>query len=196
MVTQEERSQSTRGALMDAGRMLFAERGYAEVSVSELAQRSGVTTGALYHQFGSKEGLFTAIYTELVDDSWGRIVAARNANAQPSLIGDCEAYLNVCSEPAFHRITADAPAVIGWDQLVDGTRAMIRASLTAAYERGEIANPPLEPLVRMLAAAFKEAGVMIATADDPEQARAEASESARHLFAGLLTSGPNTELSR
>jgi hypothetical protein len=37
----------------------------------------------------------------------------------------------------------------------------------------------------MLAAALKEAGVMIATAPDPKAARAEASAGARRLLAGL-----------
>jgi hypothetical protein len=37
----------------------------------------------------------------------------------------------------------------------------------------------------MLGAAFREAGIMIATADDPTQARALASKSAGQLIAGL-----------
>jgi hypothetical protein len=42
----------------------------------------------------------------------------------------------------------------------------------------------------MLAAALKEAGVMIATAPDPAHARAKASASARCLIAGLQRSRP------
>ena len=38
---------------------------------------------------------------------------------------------------------------------------------------------------RMLAAALKEAGVMIATAPDPKKARAEASAGAERLLRGL-----------
>jgi hypothetical protein len=44
---------------------------------------------------------------------------------------------------------------------------------------------PIGSLARMLGAAFKEAGIMIATADDPAQARALASKSAGQLIAGL-----------
>jgi AcrR family transcriptional regulator len=188
MVTQAERSETTRTALMKAGLALFAERGYADVAVGELATRAGVTTGALYHQFGSKEGLFTAIYEGLVQAVWARIVKARDASDQPGLIADCEAYLDACAEPGYYRITADGPAVIGWDRLIDGTRSMIEASLAAARDRGEIADQPIEPLARMLAAALKEAGVIIATAEDPARARAEASESAGQLIRGLLRS--------
>jgi AcrR family transcriptional regulator len=188
MVTQDERNQATRSALRSAGVALFAERGYADVSVNELAKRAGVTTGALYHQFGSKEGLFKAVYAELVQGTWARVLEARDSHGEPSLIADCDAYLDACADPAFHRITIDGPGVIGWDQILDEAQSMIAASLTAARARGEIAELPIDSVSRMLAAALKEAGVMIATAEDPAQARAAASESARRLIAGLLRS--------
>lgn len=186
MASQNERSQATRKALMRAGRELFAHRGYADVSVGEIATRAGVTTGALYHQFAGKEALFTAIYEQLVAAVWARVLSLREASSEPSLIADCEAYLDACAEPEFFRITTDGPAVIGWDRLVEGARAMIEVSLTAALERGEISDAPIEPLARMLAAALKEAGVMIATAEDPASARAEAGEAARRLIRGML----------
>jgi AcrR family transcriptional regulator len=188
MVTQSERSQATRKALRRAGRELFAERGYAAVPVGEIAARAGVSTGAIYHQYASKEGLFKAIYEELVQAAWARVLKLRETGGSPSLMGDCEAYLDACAEPEFHRITADGRSVIGWDSLIEDTRSMIAASLVAAQERGEIGEVPIESMARMLAAALKEAGVMIATADDPVVARVEAGRSAERLIGGLLES--------
>ncbi len=187
MPTQSERNQATRSALIEAGRQLFAERGYADVSVNEIAARAGVTTGALYHQYAGKEALFEAIYNELVQAVWARVLAARERSKQPSLLGDCEAYLDACANPAFNRITIDGPTVIGWDQVLDDAQAMIDASLAAARQRGELRAPPNRSLARMLAAGLKEAAVMIATADDAEKARADARKSARQLVGGLLT---------
>ena len=187
MVSQDERSQATRTALTRAGRQLFAERGYANVSVGEIATRAGVTTGALYHQFTGKQELFAAVYEQLVAAVWARVLSLRVASDEPSLIADCDAYLDACAEPEFFRITADGPTVLGWDRLVDGTRTMIEASLTAARERGEIGPAPIEPLARMLAAALKEAGVMIATSEDPAAARIQAGEAARRLMTGMLS---------
>lgn len=187
MPTHQERTQATRRALLDAGRRLFAEHGYGGVGVGEIAQAAGVTTGAIYHQFGSKEGLFVAVYDELVQATWARIQAARQANDHPNLISDCEAYLDACAEPAFFRITADGPAVLGWDYLVAQTSRLIEVGLTDARDRGEIIDVPLEPLSRMLAAALKEAGVIIATASDPVAARNQASVTAGHLVSGLLS---------
>jgi AcrR family transcriptional regulator len=178
---------------MDAGLDLFAQRGYADVSVSQIATHAGVTTGAIYHHFDGKQGLFSAIYEELVQATWARVLSARESGGGPGLINDCEAYLDACADPSYFRITADGPAVIGWDGLIEGTRRMIEASLAAARARGEIANDaPVESLARMLAAALKEAGVMIATAEDPARARTQASKSAAQLIRGLLVLDPRT----
>ena len=186
MPTQVERADATRRALLDAGLATFQEHGYAAIGVDELCSQAGVTSGALYHHFGSKAGLFRAVYDDLVAGTSARIAASRDANPTPSLAADCEVYLDACSDPAFFRITADAPGVIGWDAILDDTQALIAASLTAAQAGGEVdRDVPIAATARMLAAALKEAGVMIATAADPVTARAEASATARRLLVGL-----------
>ncbi|MGW7353114.1 TetR/AcrR family transcriptional regulator [Streptomyces sp. Z26] len=45
---------------------LFAERGYDRTSVQEIVEASGVTKGALYHYFGSKDDLLHEIYGRLL----------------------------------------------------------------------------------------------------------------------------------
>ncbi len=187
MATQDERNQATRRALLDAARELFAQHGYTEVSVQSVAKRAGVTTGALYHQFGSKEALFTAVYDELVQRVWARVLEARERAGSASLIGDCEAYLDACADPAFNRITIDGPAVIGWDTILTDTQAMIQASLAEALQRGEIDEQPTPALGRMIAAALKEAAVLIATSPDPAADRAAARRGASRLLNGLLS---------
>src|SRR5690348_6847845 len=180
-----------RRALLDAGRALFAQCGYADVGIGEIARQAGATTGAVYHHFGSKAGLFRAVYDELVAGTAQRIAAARRNNPAPNLIADCEVYLDACADPAFFRITADAPIVIGWDAILNDTQKLIAANLATAQADGEIsAALPIPALARMLAAALKEAGVMIATAPDPAQARADASASTRCLIAGLRPTRP------
>lgn len=53
--------ERNREALLLAARDLAAERGYYGVSVEAIAQRAGLTKGAVYSNFGSKFGLFTAM---------------------------------------------------------------------------------------------------------------------------------------
>ena len=191
MPTQAERTETMRRALLDAGRALFARRGYADVGIGEISRHAGATTGAVYHHFGSKAGLFRAVYDELVAGTGERIAAARRNNPAPSLIADCEIYLDACADPAFFRITTDAPTVIGWDAILDDTQKLIATNLAAAQAGGEISPAlPIPTLARMLAAALKEAGVMIASAPDPARARADASASTRCLIAGLRPTRP------
>ncbi len=51
----------------DAGSLeLFAEQGYANTSVQQLVEAAGVTKGALYHYFQSKDDLLFAIYERIL----------------------------------------------------------------------------------------------------------------------------------
>lgn len=145
-----------------------------------------MTTGALYHQFGSKDELLKAAYGQLVEGVGAQVLEARKNGGKPTLLGDCEAYQAACADPAFNRITIDGPAVIGWDQILDQAQSMIEASLTDAKDRGELVDAPTAQLARMLAAALKEAAVIIATADDPAAARRATTISSRKLISGLL----------
>ena len=51
------RAEATRRHLLEVAATTFAERGYAATSMSELVLRSGVTRGAFYFHFKSKEDL-------------------------------------------------------------------------------------------------------------------------------------------
>jgi AcrR family transcriptional regulator len=50
-----------------AAARLFAERGYDQTSVPDLARELGLATGSLYHYFGSKEQLLIEICDQLMD---------------------------------------------------------------------------------------------------------------------------------
>ncbi|MFE4516122.1 ScbR family autoregulator-binding transcription factor [Kitasatospora sp. NPDC056783] len=57
----QERSERTRGRLVEAGAALFDRRGYAGATLGEIAAAAGVTKGALYFHFASKEELAGAV---------------------------------------------------------------------------------------------------------------------------------------
>src|SRR3954469_18602041 len=62
--------RDTRRELLDAALTVFAERGYRDASVDEVAERAGYSKGALYWHFGSKEELFWALLEERVERPW------------------------------------------------------------------------------------------------------------------------------
>ncbi|AZP22743.1 TetR/AcrR family transcriptional regulator [Streptomyces aquilus] len=63
--THWPRSATTQRAVLDAARTLFSERGYENTSINDIVQTSGVSVGSIYHQFGGKLEVFTALANEL-----------------------------------------------------------------------------------------------------------------------------------
>lgn len=57
----QERAEQTRRTLLEAAASLFDERGYAGTSISDIAARSGHTSGAIYFHYASKEKLALAV---------------------------------------------------------------------------------------------------------------------------------------
>jgi AcrR family transcriptional regulator len=192
--TQAERSETTRGALIDAARVLFAERGYAGVATEEIVRAAGVTRGALYHHFEGKRELFAAVYERVEKELSERIaVGALDANPQSPLEAmraGAEMFLDACMEPDVQRIALlDGPSVLGWSRWREIAAAhglgLIEGSLQTAIEAGAIASQPVRPLAHVLMGALDEAAMLIAQADDPEQARREVGQTLDVLLAGL-----------
>jgi AcrR family transcriptional regulator len=188
VATQAERTEATRQALISAALELFGSRGYADVSVDELAAHAEVTTGALYHQFGNKSALFRAVYTQLVETVARDIGDANVDDGGSDLIAGFETYLDACVDPVFQRITLrDGPAVLGWDTVRDDAFVVVLARLQAARDAGQITDQPLDALARMIVGALKEAGFMIAAAENPTVARAAAGVALHNLIGGLAS---------
>ncbi|GAA2307840.1 ScbR family autoregulator-binding transcription factor [Streptomyces kunmingensis] len=66
-MAQQERAIRTRRAVIEAAASVFAERGYAAATMAEILQQAGVTKGALYFHFESKEVLAQAVINAQVD---------------------------------------------------------------------------------------------------------------------------------
>jgi len=67
--TQEERSTETRRRLVEAAIRVTQESGYANLTISKVAQEAGLTNGAMQHHFGSRDdlvlGMLDALYPAL-----------------------------------------------------------------------------------------------------------------------------------
>jgi AcrR family transcriptional regulator len=56
-----DKRERTRAALLEAARSLIREKGYDRTTLEEVAKRAGMTTGAIYGNFRSRNELFIAL---------------------------------------------------------------------------------------------------------------------------------------
>lgn len=156
-------STSPKGRLALAAVEEFGTRPFDEVTVGELAAAAKVTTGALYHHFGSKLGLYAFVRDDveqrLLDRMEGAVATAgdesdRSATVKAALLVG----LDFAVREGFLRILGDPPAGAEHDRLAE----MLGAS-----------TAPASPLLgRVLAAAWRAALAAVAEGSEPEQARA------------------------
>ncbi|MFF3246386.1 TetR/AcrR family transcriptional regulator [Streptomyces sp. NPDC002870] len=66
---------SARRALLDAALDVFTERGYTNASVTEIAARSGIPVGSLFHHYGGKRGMYLALWEEFQEEQEQRTAA-------------------------------------------------------------------------------------------------------------------------
>jgi AcrR family transcriptional regulator len=72
-LTREEKKAQTRERLLDAAQTVFARRGFLAASLDEIAEEAGLTKGAVYSNFESKEDLFQAVLDDRYNDRTMRI---------------------------------------------------------------------------------------------------------------------------
>ena len=192
--SQADRTAATRAALIAGARALFADRGYADVSTPELASAAGVTRGALYHQFGDKQGLFLAVVNAVEEDVTARLaqqVAASGATDPTSALhAAVDAWLDACEDPEVRRVLlVEAPSVLGWEALRDVALyhglGLTEALLQAAVDAGALEPQPLRPLAHLLIGALDEAALYVEGGGD----RGETAAALHRVLDGLLTAG-------
>jgi TetR/AcrR family acrAB operon transcriptional repressor len=61
----KEKAEQTREEIFRAGIKVFAQKGYAAATLSDVAREAGVTRGAIYWHFGNKEAFFHETTTRL-----------------------------------------------------------------------------------------------------------------------------------
>lgn len=60
-------TEDRRAQLLDIGLDLYAERGFADVPIDEIARLAKVSKGLLYHYFSGKRGFFVAVVEHAAD---------------------------------------------------------------------------------------------------------------------------------
>lgn len=152
-------STSARGRLAVAALERFGSHTFESVAVGELAAAAKVTTGALYHHFGSKLGLYNFVRGDVeqrVLDRIGGAVAAGSTGHPATVTAALIVSYDFAVHESFSQMLGAPPMEAGEDRIAD--------ALTSASASGPIVG-------RMLAAAWRAALIAVADGTDPNETR-------------------------
>jgi AcrR family transcriptional regulator len=66
--TRAQKREANRERILSAARTVFGARGYHSATIEEIADEAGLSNGAIYYNFGSKEELFLALLDARLDE--------------------------------------------------------------------------------------------------------------------------------
>ena len=191
-ISNADRSERTRGVLLEAARALFTEQGYIGTSIEIIVERAKVTRGALYYHFDDKAALFYAVYTEVEGEMMDAIVesmAETEGDDWQRILRAIDTFLDLCTAPTLQRVLyTDGPAVL--DSTIPNPTGLtlIHQSLERLMKQGYIAEQPLESLARLWFGALVEGALYIVQAADQQTAKADIKQNIVRLLTGLRSS--------
>ena len=169
----------------------FAKEGYAGVSLSEIVRQADVTTGAVYHHFKDKKGLFRAV-AEALEQEIMEYVTGLPPRDDPweTFIQGISATLEICARPDINRIVfKEAPSVIGpaeWREIeVQYAFGMMRAAVAQLAEAGIMDSPDPDITSQIILGSIIEASHAVASAPVAEIALRDAKSAVLKMVISL-----------
>ncbi len=186
-----ETMEENRSKLIAAARIAFAEKGFAAASMDELTASVGLTRGALYHNFGDKQGLLAAVVAQVDGEMAQRAkaVAAGITDDWERLLAEGTAYIELALDAEVQRIVLlDGPAFLGdpsrWPSQ-NGCLEATRLAVKAMIARGVMKPVDVDAAAHLLNSAALNAALWVAASDHPEQALPKVIEAFTQLAEGL-----------
>jgi AcrR family transcriptional regulator len=88
----QQRSEETRTRIIDSAIKLFSGRGFNAASVDDICKEAGISKGAFYHHFESKQALFLALLDVWLRSIDNAIQASRNMTAPETFMQMTKAF--------------------------------------------------------------------------------------------------------
>jgi AcrR family transcriptional regulator len=182
--------EETRATLLKAARKAFSEQGYAETSMDDLTAMAGLTRGALYHHFGDKKGLLTAVVAQIDAEMDTRLQTLSDAaeNAWEGFRDRCRMYLEMAQEPEIQRIVLrDARAVLGSSppEAHRHCTASLQKMLNKLMLQGTVVHTDPEALAMLIHGGLCEAAFWIAEAEPGSKRLVQALAALEVLLRGV-----------
>lgn len=188
-----EQGRATRAALIDVATELFATNGYDATAIPAVLDAAGVSRGALYHHFESKEALFEAVLKAVEAQAMVKVTRAAGAATDPldGLRRGCAAYLAMCRDPIVRQISLiDAPSVVGWQRWreIDEQHAfgLVKSAIAAIAADGRVQAELVDVMAHMVLAALLEVALLVAGADEGRLAIRRGQDAIDELLTALF----------
>ena len=89
------RSEETRARIIESASKLFSNRGYNAASVDDICAEAGISKGAFYHHFESKQALFLALLDRWLQTIDNAIAASKDSTAPETFMQMTEAFPSI-----------------------------------------------------------------------------------------------------
>ncbi len=132
---RQRQAQATRADILAAARRLFAERGYAHVSMTDIARDADVATQTIYGSVGSKRALVFAL-VELIDEESDVPALARRVTEAPTAGEALAAGVHLTRQ--MQERVGDVIAVLMSAGVVDSDAAAAAAEGLARHRSGAV----------------------------------------------------------
>jgi len=187
---REANLEATRAALLAVARKHFAREGYSRTDLARIARDARVTTGAIYHHFSSKKGLFQAVAEQLESEILAAAASTDEREPWRRLRAGFEKLIDFCAAPDVQRITfIEAPQVIGpeaWRKIeLRYAFGAVREVLTALRDAGIIKPYPTDLVARMLLALLHETSAEVARSKRDPVVRSQIADLVAGVFDAL-----------
>jgi AcrR family transcriptional regulator len=188
-----EKGLTTRQHIVAVATHLFTQAGYEATSVEAILSACGISRGALYHHFASKDELFEAVFEAIEEEIAKETAEASRGIADPAdrLRTGCKAFLELVHIDRFRQIAlVDAPSVLGWRNWREIEErhgfGALKAGLKAAAKVRGLNREPVDEMAHMLLAALIEGALLIIRAEDPASVRRSTIAAIDRLIDGIL----------
>lgn len=88
----QQRSEETRTRILGSAVKLFSSRGYNKASVDDICEEAGISKGAFYHHFESKQALFLALLDGWLQTIDSAIEASKDKTAPETFMQMTESF--------------------------------------------------------------------------------------------------------
>ncbi|SCY29940.1 TetR/AcrR family transcriptional regulator [Alkaliphilus peptidifermentans] len=65
LTNRQRQAINTKFKISEAAVQLFREKGYEQIKVTDICRAAGISVGAFYHHFDSKDSIFTTAYKQI-----------------------------------------------------------------------------------------------------------------------------------